>query len=355
MSTDITGFFNARTDTDQAAKSIFLGVEGETSDRIISDLPTFLETAGRDYGILRKPALVRDPFGGVDAQGNVCEAIREVDNQYHLSRTSDGRVVSPHTVTKQYAPLTLMDVATEIKPWLDAGWVTPDAVFSGKNESLELLCLRMDANGMLPNGEQWQHYIILRLPHAAGGKCKGQVVNFRPQCSNVYAAIGRGNEFTISHRISSKMDDAERQAAMLARVKMAKNAWKTAQDHIEVLARKVNAWSGKALTVTQAVNLTNTLLGIKSLDDASGVAKNKQEAILNGFDLPEFGTHGATLYDWVNAVTFYTSSPNSPVVAKSTVNPIDRMIRNVDPQGTGFKMEDAAQKLAARFLGGDFQ
>jgi len=353
--TNITGFFNARTDTDKAAKSIFSGVTGETSDSIIKDLPTFLERAGRDYGILRTPALVTDPFGGVDAQGAICPVVREVENQFHLSRTSDGRVVSPHTVTKQYAPLTLMDVAAEIKPWLDAGWVTPDAVFSGKNESLELLCLRMDADGMLPNGEQWQHYIILRLPHAAGGKCKGQVVDFRERCSNVYAAIGRGNEFTISHRISSKMTEAERQAAMGERVKLAKNAWKTAQDHVKALAGKVNAWNGRTVTNAQAVRLTNALLGIKSIDDASGNAKNKQEAILNGFDMPQFGTNGATLYDWVNAVTFYTSSPNSAVVAASKVNPTDRMIRNVDPQGTGFKMEDAAQKLAARFVAGDFQ
>jgi hypothetical protein len=352
MST-ITGFFNARTDTDKAAKSIFSGVKGETSENIISDLPTFLAAAGRDYGILRKPAFVSDPFGGVDAQGNVCETIREVDNQYHLARTSDGRVVSPHTVTKSYAPLTLMDVAAEIKPWLDAGWVTPDAVFSGKNESLELLCLRMDAGGMLPNGEQWQHYIILRLPHAAGGKCKGQVVDFRPMCSNVFAAIGRGNEFTISHRISRGMTDEERQEAMLERVKTAKNAWQTAQDHIKTLAAKVNAWDAAPVSNAQAVKLTETLLGIKNLDDAKGNAKNKREAILDGFNMPQFGTYGATLYDWINAVTFYTSSPNSAIVAKSTVNPIDRMIRNVDPQGTGFKMEDAAQKLAAKFIGGN--
>jgi len=350
--TDITGFFNARTDTDKAAKSIFSGIIGDTSESIISDLPTFLERAGRDYGILRTPAYVNDPFGGLDAQGEVCRSLREVENQFHLARTSDGRVISPHTVTEQYAPLTLMDVGAEIKPWLDAGWVTPDAVFSGKNDSLELLCLRMDASGMLPNGEQWQHYIILRLPHGAGGTCKGQVVDFRPMCSNVFAAIGRGNEFTISHRISSKMTEEERQAAMGERVKLAKNAWKTAQEHIKILAAKVNAWSETPVSNAQAVKLTNTLLRIKDIEEASSRTRNKQEAILNGFDMPQFGTYGATLYDWINAVTFYTSSLNSDVVKKSKVKTVDRIIRNVDPQGTGFKMEDAAQKLAASFIRG---
>ena len=353
--TDITGFFNARSATDTAAKSIFQGIKGETSDNIISDLPGFLKAAGRDYGILRTPAFVNDRFGGVDAQGDICPALREVDNQFHLTRTSDGRVVSPHTVTKQYAPLSLLDVAAEIKPWLDAGWVTPDAVFSGKNESLELLCLRMDAGGMLPNGEQWQHYIILRLPHAVGGKCKGQVIDFRPQCSNVFAAIGRGNEFTISHRVSGKMSDSDRQLAMAQRVKDAKNAWVTAQDHIKLLAQKVNAWSGQRITNPQAVRLTNALLGIKAIDDASPQTVSRQESIMGGFDMPQFGTTGETLYDWINAVTFFLSSPNSAAVSKSTVDPVARMIRNVNPQGSGFKLEESAQKLAALMIAGKFQ
>lgn len=353
MQTDIKGFFNARQDGDSNAKTIFSGIDGETADSIIPDLPSFLEAAGRDYGILRSPAYVNDPFGGVDENGEICTAIREVEGQFHLTRTSDGRVVSPHTVTGQYAPLTLLDIAAEIQPWCDQGWCTPDAVYSGKNESLELLCLRLDASGTLPNGEAWEHYIIFRNPHGSGGKAKGNIVSYRQRCANVFGSLGRGIEFTIGHRISAKMDAEERQAVMAKRVQQAKAAWQTARDHIDRLAERINVWSGTDITFDQAEMLTDALLGIKKGDDVSKRKTNTREAILNGFSMPQYGTNGATLYDWLNGVTFYLSSPYSESVRKSKVNAVDRMIRNVLPTESGYKMEMRAEGLLSKFLDGN--
>ena len=348
----ITGFFNARQDGDQHAKSIFSGIDGETAEAVISDLPTFLEAAGRDYGILRKPALIRDPFGGVNEDGEVIEAVREVENQFHLTRTNDGRVVSPHTVTAQYAPLTLLDVAAEIQPWCDAGWVTPDAVYSGKNESLELLCLRMDASGDLPNDLDWKHYIVIRLPHGSGGKAKGTYVHFSPTCSNAFGSLGRGREFVIGHRISAQMTDDERHVVMGQRAKEAKEAWASANDHIAKVGQRINRWINAPVSMAQAELLTDTLLKITSLDDASTRKKNVRESILDGFQMPQFGTEGATLFDWLNGVTFVNSSPHSDAVSKSSVSPVDRIIRNVDPNGSGYKLEAKAYTLADQFLSG---
>jgi hypothetical protein len=356
--TDITGFFNARQDGDTHAKSLFTGIGGDTSDTIISDLPTFLEAAGRDYGILRKPALVNDPFGGVDEHGNIVPVTREVEGQYHLTRTNDGRVVSPHTVTGQYEPLTLLDIAAEIQPWCDAGWVTPDAVYSGKNESLEVLCLRMDASGMLPNGEQWDHYIVFRNPHGSGGKAKGTIISYKPVCSNTFGAIGRGIEFSVTHRMSAKMTEEERQTVMAKRVAKAKAAWTQADKYIAGLAQRINAWNAQPLTVVQAGALTDTLLGIKpgadltNREEVSKQAANKRDAIVRGFSMPQFGTNGATLGDWVNGFTFWNSSPNSESVSKSQVASVDRMIRNVDPNGSGYKLEAKALEIARRVLDG---
>lgn len=357
--TDIQGFFNARQENDSHGKSFFADIKGDTAEAIIPDLPTFLAAAGRDYGILRTPAYVNDPFGGLDENGNVCEAIREVENQFHLSRTSDGRVVSPGTVTGQYAPLTLLDIAAEIQPWCDAGWVTPDAVYSGKNESLELLCLRMDASGTLPNGEEWEHYIIFRNPHGKGGKAKGNIVSFRVQCSNTFGAVGRGIEFVIGHRISAAMSDEQRQEAMAKRVAQAKAAWRTADKYIETLATKINSWAGSNISYGQAEMLTDALLGIPKgadLTDSKQVSRQKaktREAILEAFSMPKFGTNGATVFDWINGVTFVQSSPNSQAVQRSKVNAIDRMIRNVLPTESGYKLEEKAERLIERFLSGD--
>lgn len=350
MTTAIKGYFNARKDGDTHAKSMFSGVEGNVSDTIIPDLPTFLQAAGRDYGILRTPALVRDPFGGLDEHGDICEAVREVEGQFHLTRTNDGRVVSPHTVTGQYAPLTLLDIAAEIQPWCDAGWVTPDAVFSGRNESLEILCLRMDAGGTLPNGETWEHYIAFRNPHGAGGKAKGTISSFRVVCSNAFNSVGRGIEFVVGHRISATMTMEERQEAMTTRARNAVAAWQTAEQYIADISERINAWSGKAVSFTQAETLTDSLLGIRKLDDASARKKNMREAVLAAFSMPQFGTNGANLYDWMNAVTFVNSSPHAGIVQSSKVSAVDRTIRNVDPHGSGYIFEAKAEKLATEFL-----
>jgi hypothetical protein len=330
----IQAFFNARQDNDTNATSIFLGIKGDTASEIIPDVPSFLKEAGRDYGILRTPALVRDPYGGLNEAGEVSEAVREVEGQFHLMRASDGRVVSPHTVTGQYAPLTLLDIAEEVQPWCDAGWVTPDAVYSGKNESLELLCLRMDASGLLPNGEAWEHYIIFRNPHGSGGKARGSIISYRAMCANTFGAVGRGIEFVVGHRISAKMTADERQAEMAGRAKRAIDAWKTAQKYVEDLSKRINNWSSANLSYAQAEKLTDQLLGIVNLDGASARKKNMRTAILDGFSMPQYGTNGTSVYDWLNGVTFVNSSPNSATVKKSNVSSVDRMIRNVHPSGS---------------------
>ena len=356
--TQIQGYFNKRAEGDQHERSIFAGIDGETSDTILPDLPSFLEAAGRDYGILRTPALVRDPFGGVDENGEISETVREVENQFHLTRTSDGRVVSPHTVTGQYAPLTLLDIAAEIQPWCDDGWVTPDAVYSGKNESLEILCLRMDASGALPNGEDWEHYIVFRNPHGSGGKAKGSIVSYRAQCSNTFGSLGRGVEFVIGHRISAKMTDDQRSEQMAERVKQAKAAWRTAEGYISELAVRVNRWEGATLSFAEAATLTNGLLGIPKgadIDDPKEVSKRKAKtraAILEAFSMPQYGTNGATVYDWLNGVTFVQSSPHAATVKASKVSPVDRMIRNVLPTESGYKLEATAEKMADAFIRG---
>jgi len=346
----IQGYFNARLEGDTRPKGMFAGIEGETSEDIIESIQDFLVAAGRNYGILRVPAYVNDPFGGVDDDGKVVPALREVENQFHLARTNDGHIVSPHTVTAQYAPMTLMDVATEVQPFCDNGWATPDAVYDGKNGSVELLSLRLDAGGRLPNGELWSHHIVFRLPHGSGGKIKGTIMSHRNTCSNVFSAIGRGFELVVTHRCSAKMTEDERQAIMSERAQAAISAWAQVQDYLDTLSKRIETWSAQAVSFAQAEGLTDKLLGITDLDKASTRKKNVREAILSGFSMPQYGTFGATVYDWMNAVTFINSSPNSAMVKKSKVSAVDRLIRIIDPNGSGYKLEAKAEKIAAAFV-----
>lgn len=347
MTATINAFYNPTKDGD-TFKGLFPSdpkFKGECADAIIRDLGKFLETANRNYYIKKVPAY--QAIGDLDGVPQFAEA----ENQFHLVRSVDNRIVSPHTVTEQYAPLSLMDVAEEIAPWVQAGWATPDAVFEARNGSLEVLVLRLDAGGEITDGDFYVHYIVIQNPHGSGGKAKGKIISFRIVCCNTFAAaVSAASDFTISHRVAR--GSVEEQTAIMAeRTQDAIAAWDKVQSHIADLAARVNVWNAAPLTFADAEHLTDSLLGITKLEDASTRKKNTRDAILAAFSMPQFGTFGRTGYDWINGVTFINSSPNADSVKASKVSTIDRAVRNMDPNGTGFKLEQKAEKVLTAFIG----
>jgi hypothetical protein len=346
MTATINAFYNP-TQNGDTFKGLFPSdpkFKGECADAIIRDLGKFLETSNRNYYIKKVPAY--QAIGDLDGMPQFAEA----ENQFHLVRSVDNHIVSPHTVTEQYAPLSLMDVAEEIAPWVQAGWATPDAVFEARNGSLEVLVLRLDANGEITDGDFYVHYIVIQNPHGSGGKAKGKIISFRIVCCNTFAAaVSAASDFTISHRVAR--GSVEEQTAIMAeRTSTAIAAWDKVQSHIADLAARVNVWNAAPLTFADAEHLTDSLLGITKLD-ASTRKKNMRDFILAAFSMPQFGTFGRTGYDWINGVTFINSSPNADSVKASKVSTIDRAVRNMDPNGTGFKLEQKAEKVLTAFIG----
>lgn len=346
MNATINAFYNPTKDGD-TFKGLFPSdpkFKGDCADAIIRDLQKFLETANRNYYIKKVPAF--QSIGDLDGTPQFAE----VENQFHLVRSVDNRIVSPHTVTEQYAPLSLMDVAEEIAPWVQAGWATPDAVFEARNGSLEVLVLRLDAGGEITDGDFYVHYIVIQNPHGAGGKAKGKIISFRIVCCNTFAAaVSAASDFTISHRVAR--GSTEEQAKIMAeRTQDAIAAWDKVQEHIADLAARINVWNAAPLTFKDAEHLTDQLLGVGKLTDASTRKKNTRDAILSAFSMPQYGTFGRTGYDWINGVTFVNSSPNADSVQASKVSTIDRAVRNMDPNGTGFKLEQKAEKVLSAFL-----
>jgi hypothetical protein len=139
---------------------------------------------------------------------------------------------------------------------------------------------------------------------------------------------------------------------MAVRARKSAAALEITRNYLADLVKRVNAWIGTSLSYAQAEKLTDALLDIKDIEKAKTRKKNVREAILSAFAMPAFGTYGQTLYDWINAVTFVNSSPNAEIVARSKVSATDRMIRNIDPNGSGYKFESKAMVLAARFMDG---
>lgn len=335
----IQGFFNPRTEGD-TFKGLNDSIEGTVADRVISDLPTFLREAGRDYYVRKAPAFQK--FG---------DEFAAVANQYHLTRSSDDRVVSPHTVTDQYAPLSLMDISEELQPWCDAGWCSPDGVYEARGGSLELLSLRLDAAGELPEGEQFLHYIVFENPHGSGGTAKGKIISWRIVCANTFAAaVSEKCDFAITHRVASG-DHEKQNTIMASRAKDAVAAWEKARQHIATLSDRIQKLTAAKLGFADAKELANRLLDISSDDKASTKAKNRRDAILAAYSMPQFGTRGESAWDFVNAVTFVNSSPLADINKASKVSSLDRLVRNVNTNGTGFKFEARAEQLVAEFIG----
>lgn len=333
----VLGHFNPTKEGDT-----FVGlngsIKGSVGDTIEQNLHKFLQRAGRDYEVRLVPAYVM-----------VNGTAEQVPERWWVQRTNDNRVISPKTVTRSYATQSLMGIADEVQQFCDQGWATPDGVYSGKNESLEVLSLRLDAGGAdldpLPRGERFMHYIVIQNPHGQGGKIGGKIIDFRIVCGNTFAmAVSAGCDFTIPHRIARDADAAE---VMKERTSLAVQQWQNVQDHIRKLSDRINVFSGVKLAEADALNLTDRLLGIadKSEDQISTQAENKRDAIMGGFKSQEAGTKGETAWDWLNGVTWYTSSPKAKHNAKSKVGAVDRMIRNIDGDGTGATMEVQARKL----------
>lgn len=339
MKHQVNGFFNPQRDGD-TFKGLNGSIGGTVADRIIADIPTFLREAGRDYYIARKPAphpVHRD---------------QDIGGAFWLTRSDNGLVVSPKTITEQYAPMTLMDVGAELQPWCDQGWATPDGVYGGRflpdgGESLEVLSLRLDAGDMdAPGNEKLVHYVVVTNPHGQGGKAQGKIITWRIVCCNTFAAaVSACYDFAISHRCGREEDH---QTVMAARMEDAVKNWSNAREKIAALSERIGTWQDIAVSESDAGDLTKALLGISGdLDEVASRTRNKFDAIMGGFNSRDAGTEGRSGWDWLNAVTFYTSSPNAKANQKSKVTPVERMIRNVDPNGTGFALEQKAEKILA--------
>ncbi len=347
----IKGFFNPLQAGD-TFKGLNSSINGTVASRVHSNLFEFLKDAGRDYFVKKVPVGVLDPTGAIDGNGLVVPGWIEVENQFHIVRSNDNRVVSPHTVTESYAPLSLMDMAEELQPWCDQGWCSPDGVYSAKDESLEVLSMRLDAGGIeFPGKEKFHHYVVWENTHATGGKGKGKIISWRIVCANTFAAaISARSDFQITHRVA-KGSPEKQQEIMVERVKKAVAAWSQVKEYFARMAEKIGLWQGISMTKDQAVKLSNSLVGIDNEEDAPTRSVNKRDAIVEAFNMPAAGTEGRTAWDWINAVTFVNSSPMADINKKSKVDVTDRLVRTTTVNGTGFKQEAEAEKILADFIG----
>lgn len=333
----IQAFFNPQHPGD-TFRGLNGTIQGRTADRLIQGLPEFLQAAERDYWIRKAPA------GVLLSDGTYGPA----DGQYHLVRaregSPDGLIVSPMTVREQYAPLSLLDVAEELRPWTEQGWATPDGVYD-RNLSTEILSLRLDGGDMdaFKGPDRMLHYAIVILRHGQG-RAEGKIISWRMVCQNtIAAACSAAADFKIGHRTASDADKAE---TMRERTALAVNGWEALRTHVRSLAERMDAFKAVDLTPSKAERIVERILGIKA-GRASRQAENRKAEILDAFNDPRYGTEGRTLWDLYNGVTFTLSSPYARL-ARGKSDPLDRMVRSIDfRQGVNFRAESRAVEILA--------
>ena len=335
----INAFFNPRTEGDQF-NGLNGSVRGDHADRVITNTHDFLRAAGRDYFVKRLPAPHPLALQRLAADPATPEKDLFLKDRYWLARSSDDVVVSPKTVTDQYAILSLMDVADEIRGFTDAGWATPDGVYD-RNDSLEVLSLRLDAQGQI-EGNDFRHYIVIVNPHGGGG-AQGKIISWRIVCENTFAAaVSAGYDFCLTHRKGRADEDS----VMKERFAFAVEQWENVQQHIATLSERINVWSNISLATEDAESLTHKLFAVSDPKKMATRTANRVDRVLAAFNDPKNGTFGKSGWDWLNAVTFTTSHGET----KSKVDPMDRLVRNITPNGSGFKLEQRAEKLLASLV-----
>ncbi len=274
----------------------------------------FLVEAVMNYNVTKEPA--PHPDGGV------------VENQYHLIRSDDRKVVSPSTVTGKYEVRIPRDLATVLDPVVQNGLGIYDAAFTLFGGQSEVVTVRLCNIKAKPENDasDWVHYLIAQNYHGTG-KARFVLADRRVICANSTMRAFRGGAdmaFVHSKSIKQKFADAPKM-------------WATAAAAIEAHCQKL-AMLDKVVDVPATID---ELLAID--DDATTQQKNRRDRIVAAATMPSKGTFGRTLYDIFNAVTFDATHFNGGKSGKDVGSRFESIL-----DGTrGVFVEEMTSKLFA--------
>lgn len=280
--------------SDHVEKAVFLKVaawhgKGIVLEKPENDLAKFLCHAAMDYSVEKMPATF--VWNGENLTA---------DNQFHLVRSTDGKVLSPATVTRQYGVIRPLDLVPDLQPFMDEGFATPDAAFTLYNGQSEVISLRLDFQDENSwenhDGSKWVHYLVVQNFHGRGS-VRGKVVSIRVVCHNtVTAAFGRQADFAIKH--SGTVKD---------RVSNAIRTMESLRKYLKETGEKL----GKLATMP--VDIMSTVNNILEIDPAETIptrTQNRRDAIVSAAHMSP-GVSGRTALDVLNGITWYTTHDTS--------------------------------------------
>ena len=293
----------------------------------------FLKTKSMDYDVLKEQATRTNGDG----------TTVKIDNQFHLVRSSDQKVISPSTVSSRYSVTNPTKMCDPISPLVAEGWIRPDNGFLFKDDSYEVVSFEMNSDELEDGGniagEQWKHWVSLHNHQGGGGGLKGSITSFRVVCANTVAAAAREACFSIRH--TGDID---------ANYKWAIDQWQKLKDGIRKLSERMTVFGELEVSPSDALEALQTLYGVEGLaaDDISTRTANELEFAMTEFSNPRRGTFGKTGLDLFNAITA-TNSHYAPKNSKETKE--KRLASLYDVNGSRFKLEASAVSLLETMAG----
>ena len=305
---------------------------GTVPTETITNLADFLREGGMFYDVEKRPAF--QELDGMNDNGEAVKIYRPVENQFHLVRSDDGKIVSDKTVSAQYDPMDPKKTCDIIQAFCEQGFATPDGAFSLYNGNSEVISLALDYQDPIESGSVWKHFLVVQNSHGSG-KFRGKLTSIRVVCDNaVTAAFARGADFAIAHK-----------GQTFDRVKYAVETWSRVRDYLRTMGQKY----GKLLVCPVDINAcVDDILEIKAGEKISTQLENKRDELIRLANGGSPGTAGKTAADVFNAVTYWASYNTG---GKGSKDERERFASNLD--GTRAKFTQAALDKLLVLAGAD--
>lgn len=281
----------------------------------------FLKKHGMNYKVAKYPSAFKKPDG----------TYVDVEDQYHLVRSTDEVAIDPATVSDIYAPMNPQQLMAPLEPLMSEGWITPDRGFLFKEGSFEVIRFRIDGGQLEDDGnvcgEKWFHYFSLHNHQGGGGKVRGLIHSTRDICTNQVMRLSKLNGFAIRHT-----------GEIQQQYEWAIQTWKKLKEEIRELSKRMEVFAETKVSAKDAVEIFQDIYAVKgkTAEEISTKTANKLEFAIKEFSNPLRGTYGKSFADVYNAIT----ATNSHYATKNSKEEENKKLASLyDEAGSRNKLE----------------
>ncbi len=259
----------------------------------------FLAAMQLDYTVKKVPAMVGEGFGRDNPE--------QVPNQFHLLRDIDGmvdpdgiengRILSPHTVTDVYYPLTPRDMTGVLDYFVSEGWGHYVGAWQSHGGSHEIIAVRMNLQTPVPGDTGNMHYYLIARNRHASGSIQFSGCAYRPWCCNMFGRIfDVGMRFKHTTNVNTRLD-------------FAGNVYKRTVKKIDAQVARLGELTKHSLAQHGgAERVIDIVLDIDRAGKVTAQQQTKSDDLLQRLNRPDLGIFGRNLYDVFQAVTNQTST-----------------------------------------------